>query len=85
MAVWGVHSPFDGLCDNPPPIGRVGRVPVAPGEGQSPGLVTDSLPRQSVGVGGWQRSPIWPGSRQAFREETPVSRGNQTSKECCSL
>lgn len=58
---------------------------MAPGKGQSPAFVTNSLPRQSVGVGGWQHSPVWSGSKRAFCFEMPVSRGNQMSKEWCSL
>lgn len=58
---------------------------MAPGRGQSPALVTNSLPRQSVGVGGWQLSPVWSGSEWAFCVEMPVSRGNQMRKEWCSL
>lgn len=61
------------------------RVPVALGNGQSPGSVTDSLSRQPVGVGGRQRSPVWSGSEQAFCVEMPVSRGNRMSREWCSL
>lgn len=47
---------------------------MALGKGQSPGLVTKSLLKQSVGVGGWQRSPVWSGSKWAFCVEMPVSR-----------
>lgn len=76
---------FHGLCDNPPPTERCEEGPGGSRRRTEPGLVTDSLPRQSVGVGGWHRSPVWPGSRQAFHEEMSVSRGNRTSTEWCSL
>lgn len=89
----GVRSSFGEVHKNSPTVsispsnGDVWRVPVSLGKGQSLGLMTDSLPRRSVGVGGWQRPPvsIWSGSKQAFCVGMPVSRGNRMSKEWCSL